>query len=137
MRQGDTLSLYLFCLAIEIFFSILEKEVHSGNITLIPKCRDIKLSHLIFVDDLMIFSKVDILSLETINRVLDIFSNISGLYINREKSTLILVDTSEEIEQQLLATTGFVKGNLPMKYLRIPLVGPNYRTKIVGKLWRS
>lgn len=82
----------------EIFSSILEK-VHSGNISLIPKCRGIKLSHLIFIDDLMIFSKADVLSLETINRVLDLFLNVSGLYVNGEESTLILAGTSEGTEQ--------------------------------------
>lgn len=71
----------------EILSSLLEKEVVASKITLIHKCKNINLSHLIFADDLMIFSKADVQSCATINEILEHFSEISGLHVNRDEST--------------------------------------------------
>lgn len=131
----------------EIFSSILEQEIGAGKISFIPKCKGIRLTHLIFADDLTIFPRADTHSLGAINRVLDLYSNILGLYVNREKSTLIFAGTPEEMKLQLLRITGFSKGHLPMKYLGVPLVAgklPYYDCgsildKIKGRLagWKT
>lgn len=70
----------------------------------------------------MIFSRADPISLDSINRVLELFSSIFRLYVNRDKSTLIFIGTIEEMENQLLVAIGFTKGQLPMRYLGVPLV---------------
>lgn len=44
------------------------------------------LSHLLFVDDIMLYSKTDITSLNTIANILTYFSRISGQKINDKKS---------------------------------------------------
>lgn len=66
----------------EVFSCLLENEVERSTISLIPKCKCINLSHLIFADDLMIFSKADVPSLNSIEGVLRTFSSISGRHVN-------------------------------------------------------
>lgn len=73
---------------------MLEIEVETGTISLIPKCKSIKLSHFIFADDFMIFSKADELSITTIDGALRQFADLSGLQVNRTKSTQIFTGIS-------------------------------------------
>lgn len=88
------MSPYMFCMSMEIFSSLMEKEVERNQIALIPKCIATNLSHLVFADDLMIFTKVEEHSLVTINWLLEIFTNISGLQVNRDKSSQFFVGLS-------------------------------------------
>lgn len=122
LRQGDPISPLLFCLVMEIFSSLLEKEVREKRISLIPKCKGMRLSHLIFADDLMIFSKANKESLEAINNTLRRFSKIFGLHVNKEKSTQIFAGVTTKMSEQLRQVTGFTLGALPMQYLGVPLV---------------
>lgn len=84
---------------------LLEKEVDEGRISLIPKCKGTKLSHLIFADDLLIFSRADNISLTTINKVLSTFASYSGLYVNKEKSTQIFAGLTTNEANQLQRIT--------------------------------
>ena len=53
-----------------------------------PKCKDVKLSHLSFADDIMVFMDESPQSLRGTLRVFDDFAKMSGLNINIAKSTL-------------------------------------------------
>lgn len=117
LRQGVPISLYLFCLVMEVFSCLLEKELERGTISLITKCKCIQLSHLIFADDLMIFSKADSQSLNSIESVLRTFSLLSGLHVNQEKSSQIFTRVSIQDRDMLRGITGFLVGHLPMKFI--------------------
>lgn len=78
------------------------------------------ISHLIYADDILIFSKVNPKALQSIKRILDIFSNFSGLEINKEKSSVHyskVVDSFPYIQEII----GFPVKPLPLKYLGIPI----------------
>lgn len=106
----------------ECFSVLLEKEVHEGKITLVPKCKCINLSHLVFANGLMIFSREDVDSLTTIKRVLGTFANYSGLHVNKNKSKQIFTDVNESEMQAFLRILDFNLGKLPMRYLGVPLI---------------
>lgn len=56
-----------------------------------PKCSKIKLTHLCFADDLLIFSGADMDSVLTIKEVLADFEDLSGLKANLMKSNFFFV----------------------------------------------
>lgn len=122
LRQGDPISPLLFYLALEIFSNLLENEVRTKKISLIPKCKGTQLSHFIFANDLMIFSKANVESLEAINGVLTFFAKISGLQVNKDKSTQIFAGIQTQMVEQMKQITGFCLDTLPIKYLGVPLI---------------
>ncbi|CAH9119007.1 unnamed protein product [Cuscuta epithymum] len=86
------------------------------------KCNQIKISHLIFADDLMLYAKVDYGSVSVLMKCLDSFRNASGLTVSVEKSNVFLAGVNGQMKDDLLALTGFQEGEFPVRYLGIPLV---------------
>lgn len=54
LRQGDSLSPYLFLLVMDAFTGLLQYKVSHQAFTYHPKCQDLQLTHLIFADDLFV-----------------------------------------------------------------------------------
>lgn len=74
LRQGDPLSPYLFLLAMESFSKLLQSRFDSGYISYHPKTAELKISHLMFVDDMMVFFDGSSSSLHGIYETLDDFA---------------------------------------------------------------
>ena len=91
--------------------------------------RRTKFSHLCFADDLMIFSKGDVKSIRMIRTVLTKFQDLSGLYPNPNKSDIFLSGALNAEREQIICILGFIEGELPMKYLGVPLLSS--RLKVV------
>jgi hypothetical protein len=83
---------------------------------------------LIFVF-LMIFSKGDVNSICMITTVLTKFQDLSGMYPNPNKSDIFLSDALNAEREQIICILGFREGELPMKYLGVPLLSS--RLKVV------
>jgi len=81
-----------------------------------------KISHLCFADDLMIFSEGDVNSIRMIRTVLTKFQDLSGLYPNPNKSDIFLSGALIVERDQIIRILGFREGELPMKYLGVPLL---------------
>lgn len=61
-----------------------------------PKCKIIKLNHIYFADDLILFSKGDLSSIEIIYKGLKVFDLSSGLCANTSKSAIYLAGVPEQ-----------------------------------------
>ena len=128
LRQGDPLSPYLFVIGMEAL-SYLLKRVVEGNF--ISGCRfsgrdggDIVISHLLYVDDTILFCEANSEQLMYLRWTLIWFEAFSGLKINLNKSVIIPLGRVDNVEV-LAAELGCGVGSLPSTYLGLPLGAPH------------
>ena len=86
----------------------------------------LKLNHLVFVDDLMLFCKEDIQSIQTLFQGVHHFSSSLGLEANYSKSGIYLAGVSDNFRIHAASTLEFTFESLPVKYLGIPLTSKQY-----------
>nr|GEX40758.1 reverse transcriptase domain-containing protein [Tanacetum cinerariifolium] len=76
LRQGDLISPYLFTLVMEVFNMIMIKNIsESGKFKYHYGCKELKLTHMCFADDLMVLCNGDIESLKVVKNSLEVFSS--------------------------------------------------------------
>lgn len=91
IRQGDSLSPYLFILAMEYLSIIINQAAEQNYWTPFQhNNHNFKISHLLFVDDVLLFAKVNSKFIRTIKTTLDHLCRVSGMEINLGKSKLWL-----------------------------------------------
>lgn len=122
LRQGCALSPYLFVICMEVLSKMLNKQATDRKLGYHPYCHDLKLTHLSFADDLLVFSDGQKQSIDGILDTFTKFAEASGLHISMEKSTLYLAGMSAEAKQELLSQYTFANGELPVRYLGLPLM---------------
>ena len=95
LRQGDPLSPWLFVLVMEAIGRILDKAIHDGHMSGFGvgrlEGRSLAVSHLLFVDDILIFCDADLDQVLFLRMILIWFEAIFGLKINLGKSKLVPV----------------------------------------------
>lgn len=82
-------------------------------------CKEMRLNHLTFADDLMFFSKADKYSPMAMKAIFEEFSASSGLQINNDKSNVFISGVS----------TDFKEGKLLVRYLGVPLIASRLSIK--------
>ena len=122
VRQGDPLSPYLFVMAINVLSKLLDAAAMHGVFQHHPKCKRVRITHVCFADDLLIFVKGNMDSIKGIQHVLTQFYSFSGLQLNNTKSEIFSSGISKEMLEGIHQETGFKIGELPVKYLGVPLV---------------
>lgn len=73
-----------------------------NNFNFHRKCERLKISHLSFVDDLMIFTRGDFMSVQIICDVLQDFGEASGLKTNSLKSSIFLAGLNDFERESVL-----------------------------------
>lgn len=123
LRQGDPISPYLFTLVMEVYTLMMEKNVQQNpQFKYHLGCKELKLTHMCFADDLMVFSHGDVISVRVIKQTLEEFSKASGLIPNLAKSTIFLGNVDNMVKQSILDELPFAIGKFPVKYLGAPLI---------------
>ncbi|XP_062086445.1 uncharacterized protein LOC133792554 [Humulus lupulus] len=82
-----------------------------------PRCEYLKLNHLCFADDLLLFSKGTFKAIYVLLRGFQLFTNSSSLQANKTKSAIFGVGLQEGDWNRIIDMTGFVRSNLPFEYL--------------------
>lgn len=121
LRQGDPLSPYLFVIVMEVISGIMRNMAANKQFNWHPRCRKMKLDHLIFADDLLIFTTADRKSIGCVKEVLDQFYVITGMQANSVKSAMFFGGCSPHQKSDLLSIVGFSEGFFPFRYLGLPL----------------
>ncbi|KAK9705304.1 hypothetical protein RND81_07G046700 [Saponaria officinalis] len=86
-----------------------------------PKCCRVGLTHLIFADDLLVFTRGDYPSIKAIDRCLGLFASYSGLCPNPAKTNIYFAGVRPDVRKLILLGTNYVEGTFPFKYLGVPL----------------
>ena len=130
LRQGDPLSPLLFLLIMEVLSWILKKIEDSGllcgfHVGLVNSI-GVRISHLLFADDTILFCDASREQLLSIRLALSCFQAFIGLKVNVGKSEIVPVVEVGNIG----ALANILRcrvGSPPMKYLGMPL-GTPYKT---------
>ncbi|CAM8983825.1 unnamed protein product [Rhodiola kirilowii] len=87
VRQGDPISPSLFILSMEMFSRLLHSRMADGSIVpYFVKPGALPISHLLYVDDMLLFTNGNMESVESLMRVIHRFCSWSGLRLNASKS---------------------------------------------------
>ena len=121
LKQGDPLSPLLFVITMEYFSRLLKTECAHKDFKYHPSCTRLQLSHLMFADDLLLFSKADVASLTHIKNALSKFAATAGLEANLQKSQLILGGCPPELQEACRQTIQFEDSHFPIRYLGVPI----------------
>ncbi|CAN1278623.1 Putative ribonuclease H protein At1g65750 [Linum perenne] len=101
---------------------LLDIEGINRRLPFHPQCLKLKLTHLAFADDMMIFSNGSIYGLETIFSVLGKFAGWSGLKVNPAKCEILSAGVPNCALNHMCSFTGFKLGSLLVRYLGLPLI---------------
>ncbi|GKE70879.1 RNA-directed DNA polymerase, eukaryota, reverse transcriptase zinc-binding domain protein [Tanacetum coccineum] len=123
LRQGDPISPYIFTLVMDVFSLVLKQKIEEdGNFKYHWGCKDLKISHLCFADDLLVLCYGNLKSVQVIKRAMVTFSSISGLNPNIGKSTSFFGNVQDNVKQAILSILPFQVGRLSVSYLGVPLI---------------
>jgi hypothetical protein len=136
LRQGDPLSPLLFLLVMEVLSKLFQKTeevgLTRGFMTGMLGGFEVRISHLLFADDTIVFCDAVPEQVLHIRKVLSCFETITGLRANLNKSEMVpmgVVDCMPPLADLLCCRIGA----LPMLYLGMPL-GAHYKALPV---WNS
>lgn len=132
LRQGDPISPFLFIIMVETLGKTIDKAHTNNQIKGIKITNGIEpITHQQFADDTMLLGAAKELEARNFKKILTKYSKESGQSLNQAKSEIFFLNTPAQLEIEICIILGYRKGNLPCKYLGLPL-DKGQRSK---KLW--
>ncbi|VFQ82141.1 unnamed protein product [Cuscuta campestris] len=121
IRQGDPMAPTLFLFCVEYLSRLLGKMTSDRKFSFHSKCAKLKIHHIAFADDIMMFARGDLISVKVLADAIENFTLVSGLHISPHKSNIFLAGSIKDNRQSILNLVHFPEGKLPVRYLGLPL----------------
>ncbi|GJY46341.1 putative RNA-directed DNA polymerase, eukaryota, reverse transcriptase zinc-binding domain protein [Tanacetum coccineum] len=122
-RQGYLLLPFLFILVLEGLHNAFYTAVSSGLIRGVKLgSPEVTISHLFYVDDVIITTEWNANDLDNIIRILQVFYLASGLKINIKKSNVYGIGVSNVDVSSMASNSRCTSGSFPLTYLGLPIV---------------
>ncbi|GKB88702.1 RNA-directed DNA polymerase, eukaryota, reverse transcriptase zinc-binding domain protein, partial [Tanacetum coccineum] len=107
----------------EVFNIIMRKNISEAKEFKYHKgCKKLEITHLCFVDDLLVFCPEDTKSMNVIKETLKEFNRYYGLKANMSKSTVFFGGMTTAEQDIILDIVPFGVKKLPVKYIGVPLI---------------
>ena len=131
LRQGDPLSPYLFIIGSEVLLRLINREQSLGNLSGVKVARNAQpVSKLCYADDVILFCKAKFHEVNSLVRCINTYCEWSGQKVSIEKSGFFTSKgVHAQFTMQLRNTWGFKKLPQHTKYLGVPLLLLNNKTK--------
>ena len=131
LRQGCPLSPFLFLLIAEALSCIINQACCSGAFKGIPIAGNEILTHILFVDDILLSGSATKDNASSLAKSLDLFQKATGMLINLEKSCLIHNLVSDTLLAEIRSSLPFAVSNWVdgFKYLGFTLKPNSYGFK--------
>ncbi|XP_060183123.1 uncharacterized mitochondrial protein AtMg01250-like [Lycium barbarum] len=121
LRQGDPMSPFLFAIGMEYLSRLLYGLPDVKSFQFHPRCAKLNISHLCFAYDLLLFSRGELTSITALHKSFTEFSLCSGIQENHGRNAVYFGGVSVIEQNQIMQHLGYCFGELPFKYLGVPL----------------
>jgi hypothetical protein len=142
IRQGDSLSPYLFLLCAEGLSHLFRKASLVGRLTGVEASRGgPKITHLFFADDSLLFCQAFMENCEVVSSILHQYEVASGQQLNRAKTSIFFTkNTSLELRQYIQEVFQVPEIKNHEKYLGLPSFVGRSKTasfsEVKNRVWR-
>ncbi|XP_062012453.1 uncharacterized protein LOC133728992 [Rosa rugosa] len=122
LRQGDSLSPYLFLLGAEGFSVLLQQKQREGFLSNIEVCQDApSMNHLLFADDSMLYDNAELEDCYQIQEVIETYGRASGQIVNFNKSFVVFnKNVTNYMQGEVADLLGVEVVDSHEKYLDLP-----------------
>jgi len=128
LRQGCPLSPLLFLLAVEGLIQLIHQDIREGTLGGIEVAPNICDTHIVFVDDILLFNRVNKGEIRILKIILNPFMKVTRLTINKKNSSLSYEGIPEADLLWTLDFPSFLQASLEacIKYLCFLLKADGY-----------
>lgn len=95
------MSSFLFAMVMEYLSRCLSTLAFQKQFKYHPLCSRLKITHLCFADDLLLFAKRDLISVKFLQECFSVFTAASGLQANLSKITVYYEGVSTTVQSQI------------------------------------
>ncbi|XP_058752430.1 uncharacterized protein LOC131625600 [Vicia villosa] len=121
LRKGDPLSPMLFVIVMEYLHRKLAELKNITNFKYHSNCAKLNIIDISFADDLLLFTRGNVNSVQLLMDRFHEFSKATCLYVNPTKCKLYCGGMNSSAMNQITEITGFGIGEPPFRYHGIPL----------------